>query len=453
MLARLDVVRMWAAVRDGVETTPPLADILVRAVNSLWGEGNIVSRIPAMIGFWTLCLCLFAFVRRRLDIAYAFAALLLPFSTGAYMYATEARCYGMLLGFCGVALVCWQSAAEGRRRAFAIPILALSLSAAIASHYYAFLLLLPLGGAELWRTARRKQFDWPVWAALCTAAIVGCGLCYAVMAGTWRFRAHPWATPQVQGLLGFYPSELQTLVTVFIAFLILTAGWWIFRGEGGFRLATVWQVPEHEVVMGVLFLMLPVAGFALAKVVTHMFTDRYFISAIIGAVVLSAFMAAIWTRGNRMVGVLLLLAATPPAAFEMAHHLPVRPVVDTEPLLRQALEQGPVIMDDGIHFFEEWYYLPANLKSRISYVADTELDAKWVGHDTVDVGMLELRKWYGMPILDYADVNVPGKTFRIYHNANGPVWLTNQLLHDGAHLEMLQSISDRSVLNATVPAR
>ena len=454
MLSHLDLPHMWAALRDGLETSPPLADILVRAANLLWGESNIVSRIPAMIGFWVLCVCLFAFVRRRVGVVYAFAALLLPLSTGAYLYATEARCYGMVLGFCGAAVFAWQSAAEGRRRAIALPVLALGIAAAMFSHYYAFLLLIPLGGAELWRTVRQKTIDWPMWTALFAGAALGGGLSYPFLAGTKRFQGHPWAQPRFQYLLGFYPSELTAMVTVAVCFLALLAVWWMLRRQtAGAVVETIHQVPEHELVLAILFLTMPAAGYVVAVYVTRMFTDRYFICAVVGVVLLSVFMTAIWSRANRTVGVLLLLATLPSTTFLFIHHLPVTPVLDEDRLLREALLQGPVIMDDGIHFFQEWYYLPDSLKQRLSYVSDPPSANRFVGNDTIDLGFLQLRKWYGLPILDYAAVNVPGKSFVIYHNAGGPAWLPTRLLKDGARIEVLEQAGDRSILKATVPAR
>lgn len=150
---------------------------------------------------------------------------------------------------------------------------------------------------------------------------------------------------------------------------------------------------------------------------------------------------------------LLLVATAVPAAFEMAHHLPLAPVLDSEPLLKQALQQGPVIIDDGLQFFEQWYYLPSDLQARVSYVADPESDARWAEHDTVDVGMLELRKWYGMPIRYYEEVAVPGTSFLIYHDAGGPQWLPSRLLLEGAHVEMIATKGNKAILRATVPAR
>lgn len=453
LLSHLSVPRMWTALLQGVDPTPPMAEFLVKAANNLWGEGNVVSRIPTMIGFWVFCVCLFVFVRRSLNIAYAFAAMLLPFSTGAYLYALQARCYGLVLGFCAIALLSWQSAASGYRRRLALPVLALSLAAAFFSHFYAVLIVLPLAGAELYRAVRRKQIDWPLWGTLCIGPILGGIVCYPLIAGTGHFLSHPWAKPQLQNLLGFYPNELQALPVVLVVFLILAAAWWMILPKSVPASDTTIRIPEHEIAAAALFLTLPLVGFLLACLVTHMFTDRYFISAVAGVVLLAVFMAAMLSRGSHAIGIILLLAALPPAIRIMGHHLPVQPVVDTEPLLREAIDQGPLVMDDGLQFLVQWYYLPPALKSRVAYVSDPESDVRWTGQDTMDLGMRGLRRWFGVPVLDYATVTVPGNSFRIYHNASSPMWLPSRLLTEGVRVDVLQSSGARAILRATIPVR
>ena len=453
LLSHLDMGRMWVALKQGLDSSPPLADILVKAVGAVWGEGNIVSRIPAMVGFWVFSVCLYSFVRRRLHVAYAFAALLLPLSTGAYAYAIQARCYGILLGFCGLSLVAWQAAVEGRRRWLALPVLAFSLAAALVSHFYGILLLFPYSGAELWRNAKQRKVDWPMWAALCAGGAVGLGICWPLIVATRIYRGHPWAIPSFRGLAEYYPNELQQLFTAAVIFRVLAGAWMAFRGKSSWNFISVPKLPDHELVAAVLFVVLPAVGLVSAILVTRMFADRYFISAIAGVVLLVVFTAGAMSRGSGIVGLLMLAACSVPSAWFLWHHLPYQPVINYDPLLSEAIAQGPVVFDDGLRFLEQWYYLSPEQKALVSYVADPEGDAKWVGHDTVDVGMRMLHTWFGVPGFDYASVHQPGKTFRLYHNAAGPSWLLNQLLADGAKMEVLANKGDRSVLRVTVPER
>src|SRR5579871_4349467 len=52
------------AARD-LDLTPPLTDLVGHVVNRVAGSGEVVFRLPAMVGFWIFCLCLFRFAARR----------------------------------------------------------------------------------------------------------------------------------------------------------------------------------------------------------------------------------------------------------------------------------------------------------------------------------------------------------------------------------------------------
>ena len=72
---------------------PPLFYGLTHACLRLFGENSLASRMPEIMGFWLMCVCLFLFVRRRCAAIYAFLAVLLAVRSLAYAYAYEARPY------------------------------------------------------------------------------------------------------------------------------------------------------------------------------------------------------------------------------------------------------------------------------------------------------------------------------------------------------------------------
>ena len=148
----------WTAVLHGAaDFNPPLFYLFTRWGQNLFGEGLIASRLPAIVGFWVFCVCIFVFVRRRLGPLYGCVAALFPVFTLAHNYAYEARPHGSVLAWCGLMLVCWQRAREGRN--FSLWTLALFLSslAALLTHIYAIYLFVPflavefLGLVKSWR--------------------------------------------------------------------------------------------------------------------------------------------------------------------------------------------------------------------------------------------------------------------------------------------------------------
>src|SRR5262249_41637938 len=148
------------------DQTPPLPFLITRAALALFGANDVAIRLPEVIGFWVMGICLFLFVSRRAPAVYGFLAMLFPLVTGAYQYAYEARSYGLVLGFSGLALICWQSAAGKSRRLLPLIVLALSLAAALSCHYYSAFVFLALAFGETVRSISRRRLDFPIWCAL-----------------------------------------------------------------------------------------------------------------------------------------------------------------------------------------------------------------------------------------------------------------------------------------------
>ena len=161
------VVDIWTALaKNGPDVTPPLNFLLIRASFLLLGEGPIAARMPSAIGMWVMCVCVFAFMARRYRAEYCWAAVFLLLSCDVIMYSMEARPYGAMLGFIGLALVAWQAVTEGRSPIFLRLILWASMACAISCHYYAILVLIPFGLGEITRMGSRRRVDWGSWAAL-----------------------------------------------------------------------------------------------------------------------------------------------------------------------------------------------------------------------------------------------------------------------------------------------
>ena len=128
-------------------------------------------RLPATLGYCAMVLCLMAFCRRRLPAVYSFVATL--FACDALLfYSTEGRCYGMVLGCAAGALLCWQMAMEGRRRALSVTLLAFCLALMTALHYHAIFFLVPLAVAEIVRCRKSLKPDLAIMAAMLPAVLV-----------------------------------------------------------------------------------------------------------------------------------------------------------------------------------------------------------------------------------------------------------------------------------------
>src|SRR5262245_45516722 len=75
--SRLTVATLWRASLDGLDLSPPLNTIVTRGVHGLAGIGSVTTRLPAMLGFTSAALLLFAIVQRRSNTLAALSAALL----------------------------------------------------------------------------------------------------------------------------------------------------------------------------------------------------------------------------------------------------------------------------------------------------------------------------------------------------------------------------------------
>lgn len=225
---------LLATLRDGLDLNPPLYFILTRFTRSLFGESELALRLPVLIGFWVMSLCLYRFVSRGCTPLYGLVALLLPVATTAYDYAFEARPYGVVLGLCGLAMVFWQSyARDGSRLGLAM--MWLCMTAAISCHFYAAVAVLPLAAGELVRITTRKKPDFKVLGALALSGIPIL-FCLPQLRMAKTFAPAFFSKPSVISFLTFYdfvvgPGQFFLVIALVLAAIVSMAQ----RGRTGQR--------------------------------------------------------------------------------------------------------------------------------------------------------------------------------------------------------------------------
>lgn len=439
-----DAAGTWAAAQAS-DINPPLPHLLIHYTMQWVANPEIGARIPSIVGFWIYSLCLYRFTRRRVGIWYALAALLLPVVTSAYGFAVEARAYGPVLAFCGIALVGWQ-AADGLRKPLALAALAGGLAGALLCHYYAILIYLPLAGGEAFRWYRRRRLDWPVWAAFVAGGLPLVWRAMKIM-GVSRWSAHSWAPPYPGQVMEFWEEGLQRS----LSYLVLLTGLLALAIVASRKKA---QTPpedkvalaDDELVAGVLFLAIPVAAVAGALLVTHMFTPRYALFALTGFAFLAPMVTAHLTGGRTLVGFLMtvsLLAGLGMVTIEMP--APQNPFA-REPVLAKALETEPVVIPDGQLFLKAWQYAPEALKSKLLFVSDDDASVKYMGFDSIDAGLRVVRPFAAVQVVDYRDFYAPGKEFLVYQNTLRPGWVLAKVMADGGSAEVLSASGFRELL-------
>jgi hypothetical protein len=445
-LARLPLPEIWKALLTGAESHPPSFLILTHASMSLFGSGPFALRLPAVLGFLVMELCLFRFVARRTSRIVAFAAMLVPFTTQAVSFAMEARGYGLLLGMTGLALIAWQAAVE-RRSGLASVMLAVSLAGATASHYFGVLIVGPLALGELVRTLREKRIDWRIWAAF-LAPLIPLAFCIPLIQASRGYAAkHGLLHPEFD-YFAFLLRNGHALLLVLLGAIASYAVWFsrertvsLRRRDGGF--------PPHEVAAVAGFLILPVIAFLLTRQLHLPFADRYVLSATLGVSVLVA-LTLDSMPGRDALAVLMLagLVVWAGGSYIMRGYITAGP---GEPEDRFLLQHGnpdlPIVAADIDSFLRLTRSGPESLTKRVVYLTDVDLAFQYLGTNTSDRILTDLRPWLPMHIESFCGYIVNTPEFEVYGSGDlNNDWLIRALPQDTASTEIIGVNSGRLLL-------
>ena len=362
-------------------TCPPAFYGLTHACLRLFGGNSLAARMPEIIGFWLMCICLFLFVRRRCAAIFAFLAMLIPVGTLAYSYADEARPYGLILGMAGLSLYSWQSIVEGRRRALALIFLTVSVASGVSSHFYGAQIVLPLFAGEACRTLERRKIDWGI---LC-AIVLGLAplavlvpLAQKAFAANYRSARSPavyWAEPHVNGFVGFYSALFEPMLPVLVTSILVTAVVYGLGGRGSHREESSEQrFPLPELAAAIMYLFVPAVMLLLTWRTTGYYNHRYALSATLGCVILFVYLSSMLSPNRLAIPCLIMVVLLghwvgvsarsvrrmPGPADNLSVGSPLYPKGD-------AL---PIVMPDCIWFLQMAHYSTREVTSRLTFLTD-----------------------------------------------------------------------------------
>ncbi len=380
-----DLSSLWTVLKAGVDFNPPLLYILTKLSNSLLGESLLSTRLPEILGFWIFCVCLYWFVSVRSSASCGFISFLFPMVTMAYWYAYEARPYAIELGCCGIALVCWQSAAvRASGRVGWLLGLGAGLVGTLWSHGYAFVVFVPIVLGELMRTASRRRVDWPVWVTIVVSS--GAVIVLVPLSLALRSILIPATVnhASLAGLITIYITYLKPAAYIGIGWLILMC---VERRTAPIQAAVSGRRPRsYEMVALLSFLAIPAFQYLIAKVTGAPPVARYSICWIAGPAALLGLASA--RHPLVAVGTLCILAAqigtnalkfaSSPILIEPSVGYPISTSVPAFEERYRWMETAdktlPIALLDGFDFLPTAYYAPPDLVSRMTYAMPSKSD-------------------------------------------------------------------------------
>lgn len=438
------------ALRTGADQHPPLFYYLTHQVMAALGTSHLTLRLPAIAGFALLCVCLFYLLRSRTSALWALLGMLLPLVSSAYYYAAEARGYSLMMGFCALALLAWQKAAFPKRHSGWLYVLFGALAGAVSSHYYAVLFVIALGIGELTRTCLLKRLDIPVWLAFC-----GAGAPLILFLSTIRrargYSTHFWAIPYWSAPFDFYPSSFGAFANL----VLLGALLYVF---GLYRLSSAEDRDEQEprffvweVMAWASIIAIPLFAVILAKTVTHGYTARYALPALIGAILVLCQFGFLITRRSRVFPLLLCLICL--ACFGVRAILTIKQqakdvseLADNMVVLRPYTASS-IALSDVTLFHRISFYAPRKFARHFVYVADPEASVKHLREDTIDRGLLALRPWFPLNVIPSKEYFSEQPQFLAYGSIGAWNWLTYDLVPPNYDTTLLKRFRGDALLS------
>jgi hypothetical protein len=456
---------LLAFFREGFDLQPPTSALLTRASIKVFGDNHAAFRVPYIFGFWLMSVCIFRFVARRCPPIYGAAAMIFPLITSAFYYASEARPYALVMGFTALALVFWQQILENERRAISLFGLWVSLAACICLHYYAILIWIPFGLAELARCWVRKRPDWPVWIVILAAIIPLLLFVPGIQAGRANYAGGWWARPHLSQIENAYRFMLTLALAPALAVVVLWAA--ISKplpSKSSLPGGPVLPPLPERILVGSLA-ALPVFGVPLSFL-TGGFVERYALASLVGITIFLAFTACTRSRGNKLLAAVMVVCFS--SWFVLKTSSTVRkqmvesgglPMHAARPFQAKAwmrdIEQSalPVAATPLVFYHQFQYYVPDSIHPRVYYLASRKDAMHYDGMDTGDNLALVLSKRIPLQVPSYESFVASNPHFLLCAETTNPTWHIEKLLDDGARLKLVRRQETYFLFDVTMPDR
>ena len=475
-----------------ISLDPLVYHLLAHACTKIFGPTPLALRLPSILGFQLMQLCIFLATRRIAGPRAALIAMAFPALTATLFYAPEARPYGLLLGLYALTFLAWQTATQSTpdlssrpevsrseagverpavpNRTPALILLAVAIALTLNTHYFGILLLIPLCLAELARTLQRRRLDLPVILAI----LLGIAGVYATLPfqpAASEFRKHYYNAGAItlraisqayRSLFVSYSTAPLSIQRLADALLVLFALALIALTLRRLRRPTSITLPPAELTFLLALAALPLFGVLLAVFVTHSIEVRYVLGALIAISIFVAIDVEPWLRNRTAwpaILTLFILAILAGGIFRIRDEnqktkqdlaaLILPPALKAQLL---ALPDSHLYIQDMGHFEVASYYEPdPQVRSRITLLYSSPEEIRYDRHDTVSLTAEHMRHFTGFTIVPYSQLQQqPGAHLLVLYHS-GWDWTDQALAADAQTTPLGPALTGDAIL-ARFPA-
>jgi hypothetical protein len=422
------------------DNNPPTVYLLSRFSMSILGPTPLGLRLPSITEFFLGSIAMLVYLRRKTGNSVAIFGVLIWWSSASFYYATEARVYALVFLSFTCLLLSWDTATKQTNRTIALWCLALSTTLLLVSHVFASLCLFAFVIAEFARYLRRRQPDWPLYAAL--------GLPMAIMLTyiplirvyhgliLWpQARASPLTAAK------FYYAALDCVARALFAVCLLTMA---LRQEGRREECLEGTIAMEDRVLFVCLLLNPLLLNLLLMPMKGDFFARYTLTS---DAVIYGLIAVLFTIRLRFTKTSTYIASAV-MLLMMVHSVHrdwvKRPRIADPRTFSSLRPDLPIVVSNGATWVEMNQHEPAAVVSRLYYIKDRAAAVKYDGTNYFyDFEALDDMKAAGFPfegnVEPYSAFVASHRQFLIF--ADPFEWLPLRLQQDGAQFSLLFAYS------------
>ena len=449
-----------------ISLEPPPYHVLAHAAIKVLGPTAFALRLPALAGYLLMQFCLYFFVRNMvgegtLARRAGMVAMALPALTWTFYYSAEGRPYGVLLGSYAAAALCWQIAARraetGYSRLWPLVGLAAALALAITVHFYGVLLLIAIGGAELFRSTLQRRVDKGTLSAIAVGmASLVTTLPYVRASGEFKkhyyagaVSAHMLTQPYRQMLIDYttYPTAIRAMLLLMLGLATLA----VCRGCIRVYKRREIAASSSEWVLVLLLVFMPWFAFALGKAITHALEVRHSIGAIVGISALVAIAVTPSLRSERAFATVITVMVVGIMAVNFMHTR-ASASRDRQSIAELTLDpkltaQVDALGDQNIYFQDlgRWetasHYEPdAELRKRLVLVYSRREEMEREQHDTMYLTASHTKRFSSQPIVSYDELRQsPGYHVFVAYPLSGWDWAPAAFAQEAEQVDVLGS--------------
>ena len=437
-----------AMLARGGDMSPPLLYWVAKAAGGLLGVSELLFRyLSAMFGCGLLWV-VYVLVRGWAGRLAGCIAVLGLCHTAALTYFVEGRPYAMFSLLAAVAALGWDRS-TGERRIVAIAGMGIAASLAVATHYYAVFVLVPLSLAQCARDWPRRRLDWLVWTALLLPVMTLAVHLPLIKVTSKYYGDHHWQAALAEPLPEIYRALFGGLGAPVVLGL---AAYWIWKGEGAGKPAVRLPFPVLVLIAG--FLVLPAVGSVAASMTGSAVVMRYVLPATIGmaaAVAVGVYWRPLAPAAGFLLLVLCVASLGRQIRMEWLHNQ--KPAVSFDWLrVNKAAFTGPVVVGDGHLFLLLYHYRERAQLPVVIYPASAEMELRYLGTSEFLLNLqATVHAEPGLPLRPWGRPEAGPWRFQVLRKRGVPAWELTEAMRLGGTAKLELAGGGFELFNVEIP--